>query len=122
VPGYISIVDKLAEQRVVAPALFPFKQMSQYHPSHHSMMCLALQDEKVLASTVAIASSWYLNYETDGQANLKALETAPLKHKQRAMELVRSTLASASSGNVDSPTAMSITHLAGLEVSNCRPH
>lgn len=93
------------------PDLFPLKSIHEHHPGHRMMMCLVLQDPRVLNSQVALASLRYANTAP----NAKPFRITGLKHQQQAMGLVKKWLATDGS-TVDVGAAICIAHLASTEV------
>jgi len=74
-------------------------------------MCLALQDEKVLNSGVAIAALCHAK-ATQNQE----LESMALVHNEKALIMMREQL-DASRGEFDPGIALCMLHLASVEVS-----
>lgn len=101
----------------MGPSLFPLKSMYQYHPAHRVMVCLALQDVKVLNCAVAIASLRYASSgREDWNSNSNPQLLTALKQKQRAIELVRRAVIAEEGGDIDVVMATCMAHLATLEV------
>lgn len=94
------------------PDLFPLKAIHEHHPGHRMMMCLVLQDPRVLNSQLALASLRYASKSPQA----KPLVITGLKHQQQAMGLVKKWLATDGS-SLDVGAAVCIAHLASTEVS-----
>ncbi|KAH8726412.1 fungal-specific transcription factor domain-containing protein [Phaeosphaeriaceae sp. PMI808] len=104
------------QETVVGPSLFPVKELFDLHPGHRIMMCMALQDTKVLNGAVAIACLRLLYTEQLSNSDLKSGMVMALRYKQQTIELVKSHMIKEQNAHIDIATALSIMNLATLEV------